>query len=105
MPATRRPRAAATNKQPLYDGSGSDDTDREATPKPQRPGVKKRLSMGYVPDNDGSFTAESGRVPLKSVNVNDDTAERRRRRKSTKFENAQAGPSSQGADQELGDTP
>ncbi|CDO75813.1 hypothetical protein BN946_scf184951.g11 [Trametes cinnabarina] len=66
---------------------------------------KKRLSERlYDPDADGSFPAEGangsgGRAPLKSVNINDDVAEKRRRRKSAKItvhlddDNAEAGPS------------
>lgn len=70
-----------------------DDTEPE-TPKPplHRSLSKKRLSDVY----DASFTSDSGRVPLKSVNINDDAAEKRRRRKSAKIilpENAEAGPS------------
>ena len=55
---------------------------------------KKRLSDVY----DASFSSDSGRLPLKSVNINDDAAEKRRRRKSAKVvpqENAEAGPSSE----------
>jgi condensin complex subunit 2 len=50
-------------------------------------------------DNDGSFTADGARVPLKKVNINDDAAEKRRRRKSTKItviDTALGGPSSEG---------
>jgi len=49
-------------------------------------------------ENDASFTLESGR-PCKVVNINDDAAEKRRRRKSTKItvvDSAMAGPSSDG---------
>ncbi|KAH7929129.1 barren [Leucogyrophana mollusca] len=74
------------------------------TPKPNpRHGSKKRISERfsdvYGNDNDASFTSDPGRVPLRAVNINDDAAEKRRRRKSTKIaviENAQAGPSSEG---------
>ncbi|KAJ7132119.1 condensin complex subunit 2/barren [Mycena epipterygia] len=74
----------------------ADDSDQEAeqeTPRPQRI-TKKRLSDVH----DVSFTDSPPRQPLKSRNINDDTAEKRRRRKSTKItiiENAQAGPSSE----------
>ena len=68
--------------------------------------MKKRLSEAHV-DNDASFTSDGGRVPLRTVNINDDAAEKRRRRKSTKInviENAHAGPSSEGQDAAEGDS-
>ncbi|KAJ7089676.1 condensin complex subunit 2/barren [Mycena belliarum] len=75
--------------QPLY----ADDSDQEEqdTPRPQRT-VRKRLSDAH----EVSFGDSPPRQPLKSRNINDDTAEKRRRRKSTKItiiDNAQAGPS------------
>ncbi|KAJ7493441.1 condensin complex subunit 2/barren [Mycena galericulata] len=78
------------DSQPLY----ADDSDQEGeqeTPRPRRP-AKKRLSDAH----DVSFADSPPRQPLQSRNINDDTAEKRRRRKSTKItiiENAQAGPS------------
>jgi condensin complex subunit 2 len=65
------------------------------------------MSDIYNPDGDTSFSTETGRMPLRSVNINDDAAERRKRRKSAKFENAQPGPSSEGLSQEQApvDTP
>ncbi|KAF8159810.1 condensin complex subunit 2/barren [Crassisporium funariophilum] len=96
MAPARRARSPSTG-QPLY----ADDTDEDSepeTPRPQKTHLKKRLSEVYHPDNDGSFSAEGARPPLKTVNINDDAAEKRRRRKSTKIvvENALAGPSSEG---------
>ncbi|KAJ7224455.1 condensin complex subunit 2/barren [Mycena pura] len=67
------------SSQPLY----ADDSDHEAeqeTPRPQRI-TKKRLSDVH----DVSFGDSPPRLPLKSRNINDDTAEKRRRRKSTKI--------------------
>ncbi|KAL1943092.1 hypothetical protein VTO73DRAFT_4763 [Trametes versicolor] len=110
MPTTR-PRAAADASRSLYaDSDSGGDTEREQTPKPAaRPTSKKRLSERlYDPDaGDGSFSldgapgpANGARPPLKSVNINDDAAEKRRRRKSAKVtiqlddDNAEAGPSS-----------
>lgn len=88
---------ARPESQPLY----ADDTDNESdpgTPRPARHGVRKRLSEVHNPEND-SFNSDTGvRQPLRAVNINDDAAEKRRRRKSTKFvlpENAVAGPSSE----------
>jgi condensin complex subunit 2 len=78
--------------QPLY----ADDSDQEGdqeTPRPQRT-TKKRLSDVH----DVSFADSPPRHPPKSLNIHDDTAEKRRRRKSTKItiiENAQAGPSNE----------
>ncbi|KAF8075066.1 condensin complex subunit 2/barren [Lyophyllum atratum] len=80
----------------------ADDTDSDQgpeTPKPTGRGLKKRLSEAFNPEIDASFHSDSGRPPLRSVNINDDAAEKRRRRKSTKIaviENAIAGPSSEG---------
>ncbi|KIL65564.1 hypothetical protein M378DRAFT_10689 [Amanita muscaria Koide BX008] len=75
----------------------TDVDDEQETPRQQR--VKKRVSEAYIPDNE--VPSESGRPPLrtKSVNINDDAAEKRKRRKSNKLnviENALAGPSSEG---------
>lgn len=85
--------------QPLYD---SDPDTEPETPKPQRTATRKRLSEAYNPDLDASFVSDSGvRAHKSSVDINDDAAEKRRRRKSTKIavsENAQAGPSSEGND-------
>ncbi|KAJ7743101.1 condensin complex subunit 2/barren [Mycena metata] len=84
--------ARPTESQSLW----ADDSDEEEqTPRPQRT-TKKRLSDAH----DVSFADSPPRQPLKSRNINDDTAEKRRRRKSTKLtivENAQAGPSNEPA--------
>lgn len=67
----------------------NDDTEsdfEQETPRGNK--LKKRLSEIHKPvaNDDGSFTMGSeGRVPLRSVNINDDAAEKRRRRKSTKI--------------------
>ena len=69
------------------------------TPRPRKSALKKRLSEAHDHDGEGSFASESGRVPLRSVNINDDAAEKRRRRKSTKItviDSSMAGPSSDG---------
>jgi len=97
MPPARRGQSPKTSKL-LY----ADETDQESepeTPRPQKTHLRKRLSEAQIADNDGSFNSDTGRVKLKSVNINDDAAEKRRRRKSTKIyavENALAGPSSEG---------
>ncbi|KAF8845187.1 barren [Paxillus ammoniavirescens] len=81
-----------------YDGSDSGDQTEPDTPRPtHRQGSKKRISDVYGIENDASFTSDPGRVPLRPVNINDDMAEKRRRRKSTKLaviESVEAGPSS-----------
>lgn len=80
------------------------DTDaEEATPIPHRTLSKKRLSDVY----DASFSSD--RAPLKSVNVNDDAAEKRRRRQSAKLTMAplddnEAGPSAEGNRDEVDST-
>jgi len=66
----------------LAQGSDTDKDFEEETPRPSRSNLKKRLSEI---DPDGSFNGDSSRVPLKSVSLNDDAAEKRRRRKSTKL--------------------
>ncbi|KAJ7695086.1 condensin complex subunit 2/barren [Mycena rosella] len=79
-----------SSSQPLYADDDSDQEAEQETPRPQR--IKKRLSDVH----DVSFADSPPRQPLKSRNINDDTAEKRRRRKSTKItiiENAEAGPS------------
>ncbi|KAJ4473685.1 condensin complex subunit 2/barren [Lentinula aciculospora] len=92
---------SADKSLPLYDNSDPD-TEPE-TPQPQRNGTRKRLSEAYNPDLDASFASDSGARAQKSfVDINDDAAEKRRRRKSTKIavaENAHAGPSSEGIDE------
>jgi condensin complex subunit 2 len=96
MPNSRR-RINSEDSEPY-----AEDTDQEIeheTPRPRKSALKKRLSEAYDHDGEGSFASESGRVPLRSVNINDDAAEKRRRRKSTKItviDNAMAGPSSEG---------
>ncbi|KAG6817537.1 hypothetical protein H0H87_007505 [Tephrocybe sp. NHM501043] len=98
MPPTRR--ARSPDDVHLY----ADDTDSENehdTPKAPKQGLKKRLSEAYIPEHDPTLTSDSVRPPLRSVNINDDAAEKRRRRKSTKItviENAVAGPSSEAND-------
>ncbi|KAG8220891.1 condensin complex subunit 2/barren [Butyriboletus roseoflavus] len=75
----------------------SDDTEPD-TPRPNhRQGSKKRISDVHGLDPDASFNSDSGRAPLRTVNINDDAAEKRRRRKTTKLaviESVEPGPSS-----------
>lgn len=89
----------------LY-SSGSDegDTDQEVTPrrKPGAPALRKRMSGIFNSSNDddgnASFGSPSGRAPLQSLNINDDAAEKRRRRKSMKaktVDELEAGPSTE----------
>jgi condensin complex subunit 2 len=79
MAASRRARVQSTS-QPSYADSDSDG-DTESTPKAPRHS-KKRLSDVY---NDADASFSSDRAPLRSVNINDDAADKRRRLKSLKF--------------------
>ena len=78
----------------------SDDTDTESELEqetPRKSKLRKRLSEIHRPGDDDGTT--EGRVPLRSVNINDDAAEKRRRRKSTKLhiiESALAAPLDEG---------
>ncbi|TFK74925.1 barren [Pluteus cervinus] len=99
MAPSRRSRNAPENSQPLYEDDTEPDTDTEI-PKAPKKHTRKRLSEARLGDNDGSFLADGGRAPLAAVNINDDAAEKRKRRKSTKInviEDMRAGPSSEGA--------
>ncbi|KAG0709201.1 condensin complex subunit 2/barren [Suillus ampliporus] len=94
---TRHARIADTEN---YGSDSGGDTEPD-TPRPtHRQGSKKRISDMYGGENDAY--SESGRAPLRAVNINDDAAEKRRRRKSNKLaviENAEAGPSTERQDQ------
>ncbi|EKM50432.1 uncharacterized protein PHACADRAFT_200374 [Phanerochaete carnosa HHB-10118-sp] len=97
MPPHRSARSRPADAVPVdvdSDSQGDTENDEEPTPKPQRTS-RKRVSEVF----DGSFTSESGRAPLKSVNINDDAAEKRRRRKSARpvipLDDNEAGPSTE----------
>jgi condensin complex subunit 2 len=101
-PAQAAAATAGRRRARHVDNSEQNDSDSDLeSPRPQK--LRKRLSEAHLPESqqEGSFTVENGqRVPLKSVNINDDEAEKRRRRKSAKItvlDNAVAGPSSEGA--------
>ncbi|THU91518.1 barren, partial [Dendrothele bispora CBS 962.96] len=82
-----------SRSQPLYDDDDEYVTELEQSPRRQRSGVRKRLSEAYLPANDASFVSDSG-----ARAINDDAAEKRKRRKSTKFvtiDNAQASSSNE----------
>lgn len=75
--------ARERNYQPLYADSDSDpegNSENEATPKGKPAKSKKRVSDVYDPNS-----ANAHRVPFKNVNLNDDAAEKRKRRKSAKL--------------------
>ena len=81
MPRSTRTRTQTTQADP-------DSSDLEETPKakkPQRSAKKKRISDVFVPQNGSVVDADDARTPFKSVSINDDTAEKRKRRKSTKL--------------------
>ncbi|KAF8998536.1 condensin complex subunit 2/barren [Cyathus striatus] len=93
MPPKRRARSPK-DSQPLY----TEDTDHESeqdTPKAHK--LKKRVSEAYLAEGD-SNAPDGARVPLRSVNINDDAAEKRRRRKSTRIAviDSLPGPSTDG---------
>ncbi|KAG2113164.1 condensin complex subunit 2/barren [Suillus discolor] len=94
---TRRARIADTDH---HDSDSGGDTEPD-TPRPTlRQGSKKRISDMYGGESEAH--SDTGRLPLRAVNVNDDAAEKRRRRKSNKLaviENAEAGPSTERQDQ------
>ncbi|KAI0060991.1 barren [Artomyces pyxidatus] len=97
MATARTARAQrAQHSQPLYADDDTDtDTDQGTPRAPRAHSLRKRLSEVH----DKSFAEDGARAPLKAVNINDDAAEKRRRRKSAKTpaaENAEAGPSSAG---------
>lgn len=96
-PLTTMPpsRARASKKVRVADSDSDNDTEPDATPKPpNRTLSKKRISDAY----DASFTSDNGRAALKGINMNDDAAEKRRRRKSARvpLPEDEAGPSSEG---------
>jgi condensin complex subunit 2 len=77
MPPTRQGKSPNTSKSPY-----ADETDQESdpeTPRPQKTYIRKRLSEAQIAENDMSLTSDNTRV-----RINDDAAEKRRRRKSTK---------------------
>lgn len=86
LPLLRPSRMAPSRQVRIQDEPAQDgDTDQDSekgTPRPSRSNLKKRLSEI---DPDGSFIGDPSRVPLKSVSLNDDAAEKRRRRKSAKI--------------------
>lgn len=79
MPSSRRARIKSPSA-PLY-GDSDSGGDTDSTPKATRHAPRKRLSEAHI-DPDGSFASD--RAPLRSVNINDDAAEKRRRRQSVK---------------------
>lgn len=93
--ATRqtRPQRAQRSAPAPHDDSDSGNETEPETPRPTKSTTGLRRRISEVQDK----SYEDGpRPPLKTVNINDDAAEKRRRRKSTKItaiENAEAGPS------------
>jgi condensin complex subunit 2 len=77
MPPARQGQSPNTSKS-LY-ADESDEEFEPETPRPQKTHLRKRLSEAQIPDNDPSLTSDNAHV-----RINDDAAEKRRRRKSTK---------------------
>ncbi|KZT63492.1 barren [Daedalea quercina L-15889] len=113
MPTTRTARVPTrenASSRHFRDEGDTELEDEASTPRPiHRTVSKKRLSDVYAPEHEESFTSDPGRAPLQSVNINDDMAEKRRRRKSAKVAMAvqisdmtEAGPSSGGQTTEQG---
>ncbi|KAF9258917.1 barren [Marasmius fiardii PR-910] len=93
--------------QPLYDDSDSNAGTEQDTPKrkPRRSELRKRLSEAYHPDHDSLMSESGGQAGQKSVEINDDAAEKRRRRKSTRMAAPQPAPTSEAVDgQDQGDS-
>ncbi|KAG6890973.1 hypothetical protein C0992_011732 [Termitomyces sp. T32_za158] len=101
MPPARR--AQFQEDAHLFDDDTDSDNEQD-TPKRHKQGLKKRLSEAYLPEHDSHLTSDAGRSTHRSVNINDDAAEKRRRRKSAKIaviENTLTGSSSEAhADQD-----
>jgi condensin complex subunit 2 len=100
--STRHPRAQL----PLYADGSSSESDAELTPRQRSKSqaIRKRISEPH--DKSFGDDMNPGRVPLKAVNINDDTAEKRRRRKSAKnptIDNFEPGPSTSGRQDEAED--
>jgi hypothetical protein len=92
---TRHPHAQLS----LYADGSSSESDNEQTPRQRGKSHSNRKRISESQDRSFTEDADPGRVPLKAVNINDDSAEKRRRRKSAKnhvIDNAEAGPSNNG---------
>ena len=77
MPPARQIQSPNTSKS-LY-ADESDQESEQETPRRQKTHLRKRLSEAQILDNDQSLTLDNSQV-----RINDDAAEKRRRRKSTK---------------------
>jgi condensin complex subunit 2 len=91
--STRHPPAQL----PLYADGSSSESDAELTPRQRGKSQKSRKRVSETQDKSFTEDANPGRMPLKAVNINDDSAEKRRRRKSAKnhsVDDLEAGPSS-----------
>ncbi|KZT09955.1 barren [Laetiporus sulphureus 93-53] len=98
MAATRPSRPSRSEHTAVTNDGSDTDPDEDTSVADRRTASKKRISDVFTLDRDESFSSDTGRVPLRSVNINDDMAEKRRRRKSAKVtamgpEDSQAGPS------------
>jgi len=101
--SSRHPRAQLS----LYADGTSSETDEEQTPRHRAKSQAIRKRVSETQDRSYTEDANPGRVPLKAVNINDDTAEKRRRRKSAKnttVDHVEAGPSSSNTQDDAEDT-
>jgi condensin complex subunit 2 len=90
--SSRHPRAQIS----LHADDSSGESEEEQTPRQRAKSQAIRKRVSDTQDRSYAEDANPGRVPLKAVNINDDTAEKRRRRKSAKnttMDNLEAGPS------------
>ena len=100
---TRHPRAQLS----LYADGSSSESDDEQTPRQRGKSHANRKRISETQDRSFTEDTKPGRVPLKTVNINDDSAEKRRRRKSAKnylIDNPEAGPSNNGTQEDTEDT-
>lgn len=84
---------------PLYADGSSSESDNDQTPRQRGKSHSNRKRISETLDRSFTEDANTGRIPLKTVNINDDSAEKRRRRKSAKnhaTDNPEAGPSNNG---------
>jgi condensin complex subunit 2 len=93
--STRHPRAQRS----LYADGSSSESGSEQTPRQRGKSHATRKRISETQDRSFTEDANPGRVPLKAVNINDDSAEKRRRRKSVKnhtVDDSEPGPSTKG---------
>ncbi|KAI0272463.1 condensin complex subunit 2/barren [Gloeopeniophorella convolvens] len=96
--APSRPARSSRAQMSLYADESSGESDTEHTPRQHGKAQALRKRLSDLQDKSFGDDSNTGRAPLKAVNINDDAAEKRRRRKSAKAPpgHAEAGPSTGG---------